>query len=61
MAKKKQTLADYVEAAERRGAPRAQARASGRGAWWSIWLGLIVITVICAAGALAYLKVNRII
>jgi hypothetical protein len=61
MAKKKQTLADYVEAAERREAPRAQARAAGRRTWRSLWLGLIVITVVCAAGALVYLKFKRLI
>jgi flagellar basal body-associated protein FliL len=61
MAKKKQSLADYVEAAERRDAPRAQARAAGRGAWSSVWIGLMVIMVVFAAGAVAYLRVKRII
>jgi len=59
--RRKPTLADYVEAAERREAPRAQARASGRATWWSIWLGLIVISVMLAAGAVAYLRFNGLI
>ena len=59
--RRKPTLADYVEAAERREAPRAQARASGRGTWWSIWLGLIVLTVVLVAGAVAFLRYRQFI
>jgi hypothetical protein len=59
--RRKPTLADYVEAAERREAPRAQARAGGRGTWWSIWLGLIVLTVVLVAGAVAFLRYRQII
>ncbi len=54
--RRKPTLADYVEAAERREAPRAQARATGRGTWWSVWVGLVVLTIVLAAGAFAYLR-----
>lgn len=64
MAKRsKPTLADYVEAAERREAPRAQAQArdSGRGAWGSVWIGLMVVSIVLTAGAIVYLRVKRII
>jgi hypothetical protein len=57
MAKRqRRTLADYVEAAERREAPRRQARATGRGGWWSFWLGLIAVTVVLLAAAVAFLR-----
>ncbi len=59
--RRKPTLADYVEAAERREAPRAQARATGRGAWWSVWIGLIVLTVVLTAGVVAYLRFKQLI
>ena len=59
MAKKKRpTLADYVEATERREAPRAQARVSGRGGSGA-WLGLIVLAILLAAGAIAFLRMQR--
>ncbi|MCC6718328.1 MAG: hypothetical protein IT555_10615 [Acetobacteraceae bacterium] len=62
MAKKtKLNLVDYVEAAERREAPRAQARATGRGAWSSIWVGLIVLTIVLTAGAVVFLRMRRLI
>lgn len=57
--KKKPTLADYVEAAERREAPRAQARVSGRGGWSSAWVGLMVLTVLLTAAALVFLRLKR--
>ena len=59
--KKKPTLADYVEATERREAPRAQARASGRSAYFSLWLGVTVLTVLLTAGTLFYLRYKRLI
>ena len=55
------TLADHVEAAERRAAPRAQARAAGRGAYWSAWIGVLLLTVLITAGAVAYLKFKKFI
>jgi|GEM_PF-2070131 len=57
----KPTLADHVEAAERREAPRAQARATGRGAWFNVWLGLLVMLVVLTAGALFYLRYKNLI
>jgi len=59
--KRKPTLADYVEATERREAPRAQARASSRGPWFNVWLGLLVLTVVLTAGAFFYLRYKRLI
>jgi len=59
--RRKPTLADYVEAAERRAAPRAQARATGRGTWSSIGVGLVVVTVVLAAGAFFYLRFKQLI
>ena len=60
MAKKKlRTLADHVEATERREAPRAQARASGRGAYVAAWMGVLVLTVLITAGAVAYLRFKK--
>ena len=58
---KKPSLADYVEAAERREAPHARVRANGYGARWGIWVGLIVLTVILAVGALFFLNYKKII
>jgi hypothetical protein len=60
MAKKpRPTLADHVEAAERRAAPRAQARAAGKGAYWAAWMGVLVLTVLITAGAVAYLRFKK--
>jgi len=51
MAKKKPNLADYVEASERRDAPKARARAVGAGGSGAlkVWL-LIAIAVLLLAG-----------
>lgn len=60
MAKKpRPTLADHVEAAERRAAPRAQARAAGRSLVWAAWLGVLVLTVLITAGAVAFLRFKQ--
>jgi hypothetical protein len=60
MAKKKPlTLADHVEATERREAPRAQARASGRGVYVAAWMGVLVLAVLITAGAVAYLRFKK--
>ncbi len=60
MAKKpRPTLADHVEAAERRAAPRAQARASGRSLVLAAWLGVLVLTVLLTAGAIAFLRFKQ--
>ena len=59
--KRKPTLADHIEATERRDAPRAQARASRSGAWWSISMWLLALAVVLAAGAIAYLRFKSII
>ena len=59
--KRKTTLADHVEATERRDAPRAQARAARTGTWGSISMGLVALAVVLAAGAIAYLRFKRII
>ena len=62
MAKKRNpTLADHVEATERRAAPRAQARASRTGNWWSISIGLVALAAVLTAGAIAYLRFKSII
>lgn len=53
------TLADHVEAAERREAPRAQARVARRGTYWSAWLGVLVLTILLTAGAIAFLKLQK--
>ncbi len=59
MAKKpRPTLADHVEAAERRAAPRAQARAAGRDTLRVAWLGVLVLTVLITAGAVAFLRMR---
>ncbi len=59
--KRKPTLADHIEATERRDAPRAQARATRSGTWWSISFGLAVLAIVLAAGAFFYLRLKRII
>ena len=59
--KRKPTLADHIEATERRDAPRAQARATRSGAWWSISFGLAVLAIVLAASAVAYLRFKSII
>jgi hypothetical protein len=51
------TLADHVEAAERRAAPRAQARAAGRSTYVA-WMGVLVLTVLLTAGAVAFLRMR---
>jgi cobalamin biosynthesis Mg chelatase CobN len=56
--KPRPTLADHVEAAERRAAPRAQARASGRSLVWAAWLGVLLLTVLLTAGAIAFLRMR---
>ena len=59
--KRKTTLADDVEATERRAAPRAQARASRGGTWGSISIGLVALAVVLTAGAIAYLRFKSLI
>lgn len=53
------TLADHVEAAERRAAPKAQARVARRGVYWSAWLGVLVISIVLTAGAVFYLRMKQ--
>jgi len=60
MAKKKPSLADHVEATERREAPRAQARRLGR-SMWTTWLLLATVTVVILAGAVAFLRFKQLI
>ena len=62
MAKKRtRTLADQVEATERRDAPKAQARATRSGTWWSVSMGLVVLTIVLTAGAFFYLRFKQVI
>ncbi len=58
--KKKPSLADFVEAAERREAPRAQARVTGRAGWSSAWI-VLLLTLVLTAGALVLLRMQRVI
>ena len=57
--KKKPSLADYVEAAERREAPRAQARVTGRSGTGMAWIGVLLLTALLTAGALAFLRLRH--
>ena len=62
MAKDKPTLADYVEANERRAAPRVQARVANRGrAGPTPWIILAVLTAVVLGGAVAFLRFKRLI
>lgn len=61
MAKKKPNLADYVEAAERRAAPKARARVVGDSGTRTAWLWVLVVVVMLLAGGLAYLRMKRLI
>ena len=61
MAKKKPNLADYVEATERREAPKARARVTGKGGGGLAWLWLVIVAVVLAFGGFAYLRLNRLI
>jgi hypothetical protein len=56
MAKDKPTLADFVESAERRAAPRVQARTAKRGNGAAPWVLLGILTVVLLAGAAAWLR-----
>lgn len=62
MAKDKPTLADHVEAAERRAAPRAPTRAAGRdGTGVVAWVVLGILSVLLLAVVTAWLRANRLI
>jgi hypothetical protein len=62
MAKRqKRTLADYVEASERRDGPRAQARDSRGGGGLNIWFGLVAVVVVLLASAIAFLRFRGVI
>ncbi len=61
MAKDKPTLADFVETAERRAAPRVQARTSNRGTGAAPWVLLAIITLVLLAGAVAWLRAKGVL
>jgi hypothetical protein len=56
MAKDKPTLADYVEAAERRAAPKVQARTAKRGNGALPWVILAVLTIALLGGLAVWLR-----
>ncbi len=56
MAKDKPTLADYVETAERRAAPRVQSRMANRGTGATQWVLLSILAIILLAGAAIWLR-----
>ena len=61
MAKDKPTLADYVESAERRAAPRVQARTANRGMGAAPWVLLAILTLVLLAGAAAWLRAKGVL
>jgi hypothetical protein len=56
MAKDRPTLADYVEAAERRAAPKVQARGAQRGSGAAPWVILAILTIFLAGGLVYWLR-----
>lgn len=61
MAKKKPVLADYVEAIERKAAPKPREYGNDGRGWHAPWLWVLVLTVVLLAIGIGYLRYRQII